>query len=110
MLTMMMSIVHRITGRALRGRHSPGWWLTAAAVSESYFAVVQGFFGSWFGRLVMFGFTWALIHHAFGGIRHLVWDTGRGFELKTVEWMARANLAARSFPPFSSVDRLRGEP
>jgi succinate dehydrogenase / fumarate reductase cytochrome b subunit len=39
------------------------------------------------------GFTWALVHHALGGIRHLIWDTGRGFDLKTVEFLARANLA-----------------
>jgi len=94
MLTMTMSIVHRITGVALyAGVILLVWWLTAAAISDSYFALVQSFFGSWIGRLVMFGFTWALIHHALGGIRHLIWDTGRGFELKTVEWMARANLA-----------------
>jgi succinate dehydrogenase / fumarate reductase, cytochrome b subunit len=94
MLTMMMSIMHRITGITLYvGVILFVWWLSAAAYSDGYFAFVQGFFASWFGRLIMFGFTWALIHHAIGGIRHLIWDTGRGFELPTVEWMARANLA-----------------
>jgi succinate dehydrogenase / fumarate reductase, cytochrome b subunit len=53
---------------------------------------VQVFFGHWFGRLVMFGFTWALIHHLLGGVRHLIWDTGKGFELATVEMLVRANL------------------
>ena len=33
------------------------------------------------------------MHHALGGLRHLLWDTGRGFDLKVVEWLARANLA-----------------
>jgi succinate dehydrogenase / fumarate reductase cytochrome b subunit len=47
----------------------------------------------WFGRLVLFGFTWALAYHTLGGLRHFLWDTGRGLEIKTVEWMARANLA-----------------
>jgi succinate dehydrogenase / fumarate reductase, cytochrome b subunit len=94
MLTMMMSIMHRITGVALYfGVILFVWWLTAAAYSDSYFALVQGFFASWFGRLVMFGFTWALIHHAIGGLRHFIWDMGRGFDLAKVEWMARANLA-----------------
>ncbi len=94
MLTMMVSIMHRITGVALYfGVILLVWWLTAAATSEAYFDFVQGFFGHWFGRLVLFGFTWALIHHALGGIRHLIWDSGRGFNLLTVEWMARANLA-----------------
>jgi succinate dehydrogenase / fumarate reductase, cytochrome b subunit len=94
MLTMMMSIFHRITGVALyAGVLLVVWWLIAAATSDAYFDVVNGFFAHWFGRLVMFGFSWALIHHALGGVRHLVWDTGRGFGLPTVEWMARANLA-----------------
>lgn len=93
MLTMMMSIFHRITGIALyAGVLLLVWWLIAASISDAYFEVVNGFFAHWFGRLVMFGFSWALIHHALGGVRHLIWDTGRGFALPTVEWMARANL------------------
>ena len=94
MLTMMMSIMHRITGIGLYfGIILLMWWLTAASISDSYFDFVQGFFGHWFGRLVLFGFSWALMHHALGGLRHLLWDTGRGFDLKVVEWLARANLA-----------------
>ena len=94
MLTMMMSIVHRITGIGLYfGIVLLVWWLTAASISDGYFDFVQGFFGHWFGRLLLFGFTWALIHHALGGLRHLLWDTGRGFDLNLVEWLARANLA-----------------
>lgn len=94
MLTMMMSIAHRLTGTALYfGVVLLVWWLTAAAHSDAYFDLVQSFFGHWFGRLILFGFTWALIHHALGGIRHLIWDTGRGFDVTVVEWMARANLA-----------------
>jgi succinate dehydrogenase / fumarate reductase cytochrome b subunit len=94
MLTMMMSIMHRITGVGLYfGIVLLVWWLTAASLSDGYFDFVQGFFGHWFGRLILFGFTWALIHHALGGLRHLLWDTGRGFDLNLVEWLARANLA-----------------
>ncbi len=93
MLTMMMSIMHRITGVALFfGSILFVWWLSAAAHSDSYFNLVQGFFASWFGRLVLFGFTWALIHHMLGGLRHFLWDVGKGFELKTVENLARLNL------------------
>ena len=94
MLTMMMSIMHRITGLGLYfGIVLLVGWLMAAAVSDFCFDAVQGFFGHWFGRLLLFGFTWALIHHALGGLRHLLWDTGRGFDLAVVEWLARANLA-----------------
>lgn len=94
-LTMMMSIVHRATGVALSaGTLLLVWWLTAAATSDSYFDMVQRVFGSWIGQIVLFGFTWALIHHAAGGIRHLIWDTGRGFDLVTVETSARIALAS----------------
>jgi succinate dehydrogenase / fumarate reductase cytochrome b subunit len=93
MLTMMMSIAHRITGAALYfGMILLVWWLSAAAISDDYFALVQGFFSHWFGRIVLFGFTWALVHHLLGGLKHLLWDTGRGFDLKTVEWLARGSL------------------
>ena len=94
MLTMMMSIVHRITGAGLYfGIILLIWWLLAAAISPEYFAMVQAFFGHPIGKLILFGFTWALLHHMLGGLRHLLWDTGRGFDLKTIEWLARANLA-----------------
>jgi succinate dehydrogenase / fumarate reductase, cytochrome b subunit len=94
MLSMMMSITHRITGAALFfGTVLFVWWLFAASHSDGYFDLVQGFWNHWFGRLVLFGFTWALIHHALGGIRHFIWDTGRGFNLVTVENLVRAHLA-----------------
>ena len=94
MLTMMMSIMHRITGIGLYfGIVLLVWWLIAASISDGYFDFVQVFFGHWFGRLLLFGFTWVLIHHALGGLRHLLWDTGRGFDLNLIEWLARANLA-----------------
>lgn len=78
-LTMAMSIAHRITGAALYvGTLLLVWWLVAASTSPRNFDVINGFFGTWIGRLVLFGFTWALFHHMLGGIRHLIWDTGRG--------------------------------
>ncbi len=94
MLTMMMSIIHRATGAALYfGTFLVVWWLVALASGPDYFNYVQNITGSWFGRLVLFGYTWALVHHALGGLRHLIWDTGRGFDLDGIEWMARLNLA-----------------
>jgi succinate dehydrogenase / fumarate reductase, cytochrome b subunit len=93
MLSMMMSIMHRITGAALFfGTILFVWWLSAAAHSDGYFDLVQGFFGHWSGRLILFGYTWALVHHMLGGLRHLYWDTGRGFALQTVEKLVWANL------------------
>ena len=94
MLTMMMSIAHRVTGVILYvGTLLLVWWLTAAAMGPGHFEFVSAIYGSWPGRLVLFGFTFALTHHMLGGLRHLLWDTGRGFDLKRVEWLARANLA-----------------
>jgi succinate dehydrogenase / fumarate reductase cytochrome b subunit len=93
MLSMMMSIMHRITGVALyAGVLLVVWWLTAAAYSDAYFDFVNGLFGSWLGRIVLLGFSWALVHHALGGLRHFIWDTGNGFELKSVEKLVKLNL------------------
>ena len=79
--TMVMSIVHRITGIALYfGTVLVAWWLIAAASGEAYFDWVNWFFGTLIGRLVLFGYTWALMHHMLGGLRHFMWDMGRGYE------------------------------
>ena len=51
----------------------------SAAVSPRAFASVEWALGSILGRLVLFGYTWALLHHMLGGMKHLVWDTGYGF-------------------------------
>lgn len=93
--TMMMSIVHRITGAALYvGTLLVAWWLIAASTSAAYFDLVNGFFGSFFGRLILFGYTWALMHHMFGGIRHLIWDTGAGLEKHTATRAAYLTVTA----------------
>ena len=92
-ITMTMSIVHRITSCALYvGTLLVAWWLTAAAGPQSYFDFVNGIFGSWFGQLVLLGYTWALMHHMLGGIRHFVWDTGAGLEKHTASKIAWATL------------------
>lgn len=93
LITMVMSIVHRMTGAALYfGTILVAWWLIAAASGPEYFALVDGFFGSFFGRLILFGYTWALMHHMLGGLRHFVWDTGAGFDLPVANRMAWASL------------------
>ena len=94
-LTMMMSIVHRITGGALYlGTLLLVWWLSAAAAGPNAYAAVQWVMETLVGRLILFGYTWALIHHMLGGIRHLIWDIGSGFDLPSVERGARMTLAA----------------
>ena len=94
MLTMMMSIVHRITGGALYvGTLLLVWWLISAVIGANAYAKVQWFMSSFIGRLILFGYTWALIHHMFGGVRHFIWDTGRGYEPLEREWLVRIGLA-----------------
>lgn len=93
MLTMMMSIVHRITGAGLYfGMLMLAWWLIATAAGPAAYAKFQWFMESFIGRLTLFGFTWALLHHMLGGIRHLIWDTGRGFGPAEREWLTLATL------------------
>jgi succinate dehydrogenase / fumarate reductase cytochrome b subunit len=93
MLTMMMSIMHRITGMALyAGTLLLAWWLIAAATDARAFDTANSVLTSIFGRLVLLGFTWALFHHLMGGIRHFIWDTGRGMDHPEREYLAQATL------------------
>ena len=92
-LTMAMSILHRITGVALyAGTLLLVWWLLAAASGPNAYGKVQWFMGTFIGRLILFGYTWALIHHMYGGIRHFIWDTGRGFEPTQREFLVWLGL------------------
>ncbi|MES2750356.1 MAG: succinate dehydrogenase, cytochrome b556 subunit [Pseudomonadota bacterium] len=94
-LTMAMSIVHRATGVALyAGTLLLAWWLIATASGPAAYANIQAFTGSWIGRLIVFGYTWALLHHMFSGIRHLIWDLGYGFKPTEREWLTWAALIA----------------
>jgi succinate dehydrogenase / fumarate reductase cytochrome b subunit len=76
-INMLMSIVHRITGSALYfGTVILVAWLIAAAMGPDAYDFVAGLLGSWLGLAVLFLYTWALMHHMMGGIRHFIWDTG----------------------------------
>ena len=93
LINMTMSILHRITGAALYfGTLLLAWWLIAAAMGPGYFKFVNGLLGSPLGLVVLFGYTWALIHHMLGGIRHLIWDIGRGLDLASVDRLAWLNV------------------
>ena len=93
LINMVMSIVHRITGVALYlGTLLLAWWLLAAATGPHYFGFISQLLGSPIGLVILCGYTWALAHHMIGGLRHLVWDTGRGFDLGTVNLMSWGTL------------------
>lgn len=80
--TMLYSILHRMSGVALAvGTVLLVWWLVALATGPEAFDLMQGFIGSIVGRLMLFGWTWALFYHLANGVRHLFWDMGKGFDL-----------------------------
>ena len=92
-LTMGMSIGHRITGAGLyAGTLLLAWFLIAASMDASAFAHFTGFVQSFIGRLILFGFTWALFQHLLGGVRHLIMDAGYGMDDPEREQMALATL------------------
>jgi succinate dehydrogenase / fumarate reductase cytochrome b subunit len=94
-LTMAMSIVHRITGVAnYVGTLLLIAWLGAAALGDEAFALVNGFFGSWIGQVILFGYTWSLFHHMFGGLKHFVWDSGRMLDPAGREIIVRIQVVA----------------
>jgi succinate dehydrogenase / fumarate reductase, cytochrome b subunit len=97
-LTMTLSITHRATGLALAaGTLLLVWWLMAAATGPDAFEQVQGFVGSWFGLLILFGWSASLFFHLCNGIRHLVWDAGHALDIETTYrtgYMALAGTAA----------------
>ncbi|MBY5666799.1 succinate dehydrogenase, cytochrome b556 subunit [Rhizobium leguminosarum] len=91
--TMVMSIVHRITGSALYvGTLLVAWWLVSAATGHASFDLVNWVLGTVIGKLVLLGYTWALLHHLLGGFRHLMWDLGYGFDKAVSTKMARASI------------------
>jgi succinate dehydrogenase / fumarate reductase cytochrome b subunit len=93
-LTMAMSIIHRITGVANTvGTLLLVLWLGAAAIGDGALGPVNALFGSWFGQIVLFGYTWSLIHHMLGGIKHFIWDRGVWMFHPEREWVVQANLA-----------------
>jgi succinate dehydrogenase / fumarate reductase cytochrome b subunit len=83
-LTMLTSILHRVTGVATAtGTILLTLWLAAAAAGPDTFALAHELLASIFGRLILFGYTFALCYHMLNGIRHLAWDTGAGLGVRT---------------------------
>lgn len=85
-LHMVLSILHRATGMALGiGTLLLTWWVFAISGGKETYHDFQAFIIHPVGRLILFGFTFALIFHALNGLRHLFWDAGKGFELFEVK-------------------------
>lgn len=92
-INMVMSIVHRITGVALYfGSLLLAGWLISAAMGPDVFRQANELFGSVIGRIILIGYTWALIHHMLGGVRHLIWDTGRMLDIRSADFMCWSSI------------------
>jgi succinate dehydrogenase / fumarate reductase cytochrome b subunit len=92
---MVVSILHRITGAGLSivGLAVLTWWLLAIAGGGDAYATFIKAATHWFGTIVLVGLTWAFFQHLFSGIRHLLTDTGMGFELRANRAGAIATIA-----------------
>ncbi len=92
-VTMAASLLHRITGMALyAGTVLFAYWVVSLAWGPGAYDFATMLFGSWFGWLVLFAFTWVIMQHIMGGIRHFIWDTAMGLDKPTVNFLAVASL------------------
>jgi succinate dehydrogenase / fumarate reductase cytochrome b subunit len=93
-ITMATSILHRASGVALYvGALIAAAWAIALAQGPDQYAAFKGVLGSWPGKVVMFGLTLSVFYHLANGIRHLVWDTGHGLDVKSANASAVLVLA-----------------
>ena len=93
-VTMLTSILHRATGMALYGGALilAGWAIALAAGPANYLFYMH-LLASPLGRVILFGLTLSLFFHLAHGIRHLIWDTGEGLDLKTADFTGYAAIA-----------------
>lgn len=92
-LSLLMSIAHRITGGALYFSMLIFlFFLFSLSSGASAYELFSSIIGTWIGKLVILGITWAVFHHMLGGLRHFLWDMVKGFEVKTVDKLATITL------------------
>lgn len=85
-MTSMLSITHRLTGVGLSfGALLLVVWLSCLAAGPECYALIAPHLAAWYGKLVIFAFTWSLLYHFCNGIRHLMWDLGKGLDMPTAE-------------------------
>ena len=83
-ISSLLSITHRIVGVInLLALILIFFWLTALSFGENSYELFLLIINSFFGKFILIGFTWSINFHLLSGIRHLVWDLGYGFEIKT---------------------------
>ena len=83
-ISSLLSITHRIAGVInLLTLILMFFWILIFSFSENNYELFLLVLNSFFGKFILIGFTWSMCFHIFSGIRHLVWDMGYGFEIKT---------------------------
>ena len=83
-ISSLLSITHRIAGVInLLALILMFFWISTFSLGESNYELFLLAINSFFGKFILIGFTWSMSFHIFSGIRHLVWDMGYGFEIKT---------------------------
>ena len=83
-ISSLLSITHRISGVVnLLGLILIFFWLLFLSLGESNYELFLLIINGFFGKLILIGFTWSMSFHILSGIRHLAWDFGYGFEIKT---------------------------
>lgn len=93
--TSLLSFGHRLTGIGLSlGTLLLAGWLVALAGGPQWFKACSAHVQAWYGQALLFAWTWALMYHLGNGIRHLFWDAGLGFDLKTAERSGYAVVVA----------------
>jgi len=92
-INMILSIMHRVTGIInYFGSLILAIWIVSAATSENAFNTISSYLATPLGLLILIGFTWSVMHHMLGGIRHFIWDVGWGFSKKAVKFLSWASL------------------
>ena len=96
---MIVSILHRLTGSglAVAGLAILAWWLAAIAGGDESYARFVSCIGHPIGMIVLAGLTWAFWQHFFSGLRHIVLDTGAGYELKVNRFWSVMTLVGSLF-------------
>jgi succinate dehydrogenase / fumarate reductase, cytochrome b subunit len=84
-LTSVLSLLHRVTGVGLSvGTVLLAWWLVALAGGPWTYAAFSQHLVAWYGQVLLFGWSWALLYHLCNGVRHLTWDLGYGYSIPAV--------------------------
>ena len=83
-ISSLLSITHRISGVInLLALILIFFWITLLSLGESNYDLFLSTINSFFGKFILIGFTWSMSFHLLSGIRHLFWDLGYGYEIKT---------------------------